>query len=384
MENYTLYKIQQSKKFFIISIIILPILFLYATPIPGFTIGDLILIINTMFLVFKKKLKKNTPLLIFVIFLIIQTSILGSIGSLPKITTSIRYIVYLLIMSIMPTVAEERDYIIKILSKVGKFVVVFLLVQYAALQVGILIPGLITFLPLTADDGLSYSEIFSIGGRVMSVFAEPSHYAIYALLFLAVNLFEYPEITLKNLKWQALTSISLIACSSFSGVMCMVAVWALKLLLLIKNKQLSIKAIFPILIILLLFGFVILHTTMGTYVSDAEIYERQSAGRFGGFTYVLEQSSNLFILLFGNGMNDIAEVEYLSGWPRVYFYYGIIGSLIYLMAFLQIFKKNTISMVLMILIAVLMIGTEMNFAPFIMPYILLVFATNNYSLKLSR
>ena len=374
-------KISRVKKWFIISIILLPILFLYATPIPGFTIGDLFMLVWTFSLLIKEKVKINNKLLLLIFFLVIQTLTLSAGANLPKITTSLRYIVYLLIMWLLPTVANERDYIYKVVSQVSKAVIIFLLLQYVAFQMGIIIPGIMTFLPLTADEGSSYEEIFNIGGRCMSVFAEPSHYAIYALLFLTISLFEHSTISFKNLIWPVITSFSLIAASSFSGVLCMVAAWTLKLVLSLRNKKLSIKAVITFFLFIGVLVYIILSTNMGDYVSDIDVYDRQSAGRFGGFTYVMEKSSQMSNLLFGNGMNDIGEVEYLSGWPRLYFYFGILGSLIYLISFGSFYKKNTLSMVIMIMVAGLMVGTEINFAPFILPYVLLASATKDYSLK---
>ena len=75
-------------------------------------------------------------------------------------------------------------------------------------------------------------------------------------------------------------------------------------------------------------------------------------------------------------MNDIGRIEYLPGWPRLIFYFGIIGSFIYIISFLLCSKWDTLSFILLIVIAGLMVGTEMNFGPFIMPYMLMIILSN--------
>lgn len=364
------------KKMFVVSIILLPILFMYATPISGFTVGDAFLVFSLFFLLTRlKKVRIESKLLICFLYIVIQFLLLFLLGLLQRPTTSLHYIVYFVGMLLMPNIRECGLFAIKVLKRVGLFAVILLFIQYVALQfLGVIIPGLLTFLPMT-DVGLTnYSEGFQVAGRCMSLFAEPSHYAIYIILFLVCELFEKKGLNFENLKVPLLISVSIILCASFTGFIGMLAAWGLKIFYEMRNKSISFMAVLSIALICGLMIIVLFNTVAGSYLTNEDVYSTQSEGRFIGYITLQEDLSGSELpLLFGFGMNDNgSEFNYLPGWPRLIFYYGIIGALIYVISFMCCARKRTLSMVVLIVVAGLMIGTEMNFASFIMPYILIV------------
>lgn len=368
-----------SKKYFILSVVLLPLLFQYATPISSFTVGDAFMVFSWVYLMIStKKTKVKKSLCYALVYIVLITFVYLMDGLLTKSTTSLRYIVYLLIMVYFPTVENNQDYYYKTLNWVGIFVMIVLYVQYVALYtVGIIVPGVLTFLPLTQSSFENYAVAFSSAGRCMSVFAEPSHYAIFIILFIAYRLFLNEGLSFRNIILPVLASISIVLCSSFTGVIMMAAVWALKVFYELKSKRISSIYIMSSLIVFGIMFFIIMNTSLGSYITDEEVYERQSIGRFAGYNYMFStMDSSTLSFIFGNGMNDIGEIEYLPGWPRLVLYFGLIGSLIYVLSFLSCAKWNTFSFVLLIIIAGLMIGTEMNFGPFIMPYMMLIILSN--------
>lgn len=368
-----------SKKYFILSVVLLPLLFQYATPISSFTVGDAFMVFSWVYLMITtKKTKVKKSLCYALAYIVLLTFVYLMDGLLVKSTTSLRYIVYLLIMIYFPTVENNQGYYYKTLNRVGIFVMIVLYVQYVALYtVGIIVPGVLTFLPLTESSFENYAVAFSSAGRCMSVFAEPSHYAIFIILFIAYRLFLNEGLSFRNIILPVLASISVVFCSSFTGVIMMAAVWMLKVFYELKSKRISFIYIMSSLIVFGIMFFIIMNTSLGSYITDEEVYERQSAGRFAGYDYMYSaMDSSTLSFIFGNGMNDIGEIEYLPGWPRLVLYFGLIGSLIYVLSFLSCAKWNTFSFVLLIIIAGLMIGTEMNFGPFIMPYMMLIILSN--------
>lgn len=368
-----------SKKYFILSVVLLPLLFQYATPISGFTVGDAFMAFSWVYLMIStKKTKVKKSLCYALAYIVLITFVYLMDGLLAKSTTSLRYIVYLLIMVYFPTVENNQDYYYKTLNWVGIFVMIVLYVQYVALYtVGIVVPGVLTFLPLTESSFENYAVAFSSAGRCMSVFAEPSHYAIFIILFIAYRLFLNEGLSFRNIILPVLASISIVLCSSFTGVIMMAAVWVLKVFYELKSKRISLIYIMSSLIVFGIMFFIIMNTSLGSYITNEEVYERQSIGRFAGYDYMFStMDSSTLSFIFGNGMNDIGEIEYLPGWPRLVLYFGLIGSLIYVLSFLSCAKWNTFSFVLLIIIAGLMIGTEMNFGPFIMPYMMLIILSN--------
>lgn len=365
-------------KCFISSIILLPIFFMYATPIPGFSVGDGLMILAWGGMLLKlKKVKIQRSLISIIIYTILLTLACLALGKLEKPTTSLRYIVYLMIMLTFPTVACYRAYVFKILNIAGIFAMGILIIQYIFLTFfNIIVPGVLTFLPLM-DSALSdYNEGFEIAGRCMSIFAEPSHYAIYIVLFLTIRLLGQKGFSFSSLFILLLVSISIIMCSSFTGIICMIAVWALKIFGEMRLSKESVGLLFSFIAAFLVLFYIATMTSAGEYIMNNDIYEKQSMGRFSGFDYIFEEiTSSTYFILFGNGMNDIGELVYLPGWPRLFYYFGFIGSIIYILSFFKCAKRGTLSFTILIVIAGLMIGTEMTFGPFIMPYMLVVMST---------
>lgn len=374
------------KKYFILSVVLLPILFQYATPLPGFTVGDAFMVLAwVLMLLFTRKLSIKKSLLFCLAYIILLSLACYIEGTLTKSTTSLRYIFYLLIMLYFPSVENHRDYIYKVIDLVGICVMIILYIQYVAFYaMGIIVPGVLTFLPLTDTALTDYVGSFSSAGRCMSVFAEPSHYAIFILIFIAYRLFLYEGLSLKHLLLPVFASVSVVLCSSFTGIIMMAAVWALKVFTVMRSRNLSIIYVITTVLVFGIMFYLITNTALGSYIVDSEVYKRQSLGRFAGYEYMANSSNkSTSSLFFGNGMNDIGEIAYLPGWPRLFFYYGILGSLIYVISFLFCIRWKTFSLVLMIIIAGLMVGTEMNFGPLIMPYMLMVI-TSDKSLILRK
>ena len=156
-----------SKKYFILSVVLLPLLFQYATPISSFTVGDAFMVFSWVYLMIStKKTKVKKSLCYALVYIVLITFVYLMDGLLTKSTTSLRYIVYLLIMVYFPTVENNQDYYYKTLNWVGIFVMIVLYVQYVALYtVGIIVPGVLTFLPLTESSFENYAVAFSSAGR---------------------------------------------------------------------------------------------------------------------------------------------------------------------------------------------------------------------------
>ena len=100
-----------SKKYFIISIILLPILFQYATTIPGLTIGDVFLLVSWLLMVRQRsKVRIKLCIVPLLLYIILLTVITWCDGLLIKPTTSLRYLAYLFIIMYIPSIYEHRDY----------------------------------------------------------------------------------------------------------------------------------------------------------------------------------------------------------------------------------------------------------------------------------
>ena len=85
---------------------------------------------------------------------------------------------------------------------------------------------------------------------------------------------------------------------------------------------------------------------------------RSAAGRFNGYSSVLalEENSMLWYLFFGHGM--FLYESYLAGWIRMFYYFGIVGIVIYLCPMLLNSLNNKSALFLIIFLFALGIGTS--------------------------
>ena len=371
---------------FILSILLLPILFQYLTPIEPINLGDAFLIIAAFIYTLNIPFKIESPIVFIILYIIIITTNCYLLSHIPKYSTTLHYLAYLFVILIMPKLSKYKDYIFEMYRKVSLISATLLIVQTLLLKtIGYCLPGVLTFLPLTDPSMQDYTAavLYTNSGRCMSFYGEPSHYGIYVLPFLIITFFANSFVTRKGLIEAAYVSISLILCSSFTGVISAIIIWSIYLIFNIIRGKFSLSIVFLCIFSFGIFLFILLNSSAGEYMFNDEIIERQSGMRFEGFEaleMIIDNKGSSF-LYWGNGMNDIGEFVYLSGWPRLLYYFGVIGSLIYIYCIASCARKRTVSIILLFLMGILMVGTEMNFGIYFVVYMLLMFATRNIPLS---
>lgn len=102
---------------------------------------------------------------------------------------------------------------------------------------------------------------------------------------------------------------------------------------------------------------------------------KSSSDRFAGYSLLFEYR-NFFSLLFGNGMK-LLEGDYLSGYLRLFYYFGITGVILFFYEILSGYKKhNQVGKILVWLFIVLNIGTEVALGPFLIIYSSFILTSN--------
>ena len=297
-------------KMFITACILLPILFQYAG-IATVTIGDLFLMISFAVLCFFNSniiIKKEILFLIIYILLLSMLLILQDRFETDALWTTLRYIVYLICIAVMPNVLSESKFAITFYKKICMLVSYFFLLQYALLKVfDYCLPGVLQFFKLT-DESLydyRYAIYYTNSRRCMSVFGEPSHYAIYVLPFLILILFKKSKIEKKEMADVLVVSLTILLSSSFTGILGMLFIWGIWGVNLIKKINVPRKIVWVILLGIGAITIVLLLSDVVNYIFNIEIYSRHASERFVGFSYVFEEKSSLFEKLFGHVMKDV-------------------------------------------------------------------------------
>lgn len=367
------------QKFFLISGIFLPILFEYATPLSSFTIGDFLLVLSIIFLVVtNRRLPLAIPFAGMLIYVVLDTVIIKLMGGHSSLFRAMRYMVYLSYPILLPKCMEYKEWAVEVYKKVAVFSAFFMILQTILLKLfKVFLPGVLTFLPLTDSSLYNYQDavLYTNSGRCMSVFGEPSHYSIYVLPCVLLFLHAYDLYKRRTALYGALLiSGSVFLCASFTGIFGLMFVWVMWVYSNIKKSRMPQR----VARVILEFGIVcicfLIFTGAGSYLTNMDIYSRQSSGRFEGFIYIkdLYDGNTISEKMFGYGMNDIGYLVYLSGWPRMLFYFGIIGAIVFECSFIGVIKKHGVGSKIVYLMLLLMIGSEMNFGPFVVPYFMFI------------
>ena len=89
---------------------------------------------------------------------------------------------------------------------------------------------------------------------------------------------------------------------------------------------------------------------------------------FSSIIGVFQKDFNIFEILFGNGMQEVVE-GYLPGWIRTFYSLGIVGIILYSLAFiLSMRHKSSARIGLVMLFSFLNIGTEIMLGVYLLLY----------------
>lgn len=368
-----------ASKLFLLSILLLPVLSLYRTIVSSFSIGDALLLISILYLLFASrcKISINIPLFLLIVFVFFQGILFFGPNNINNsLLRTFRYSFYLFALALSDTASCEFDWIVKKYKQISLGAALLIFIQTMAFKLfGVIIPGVLAFLPLSDPSLYDYKQVFMYQNsqRCMSLFAEPSHFAIYVLPCILICLLERKTVSLNNWICAFFLSFGILLSSTFTGLLGLIVVYGLWAAKSFINRKVSWKAFLAISIAVLGFFLLVFKSSFGQYLLNANVRMKQSQGRFSGYSYMWDSfpSFTILDLFFGHGMNDIAKQAYLPGWPRLFYYYGGCGSILYLTAFYQQANKHAQSKALLILLAIISIGSEIAFGQFLGIYLLL-------------
>lgn len=368
-------------KIYLGTLIIAPILFQYSIGIFSITLADSTLIFALAYLLIssaRNGIKLFFPMVVLFIFVLLDTMVMGSTfvayaGSIYG--TAFRYLLYIFCAIFLLNAQSEIKFAERFYICVAVIAASFLFFQLVVFNIiGIYVPGQISFLPLVDSSLYSYSEVLESAQvkRFMAFFGEPSHFAIYELGALCILLFSRRFLKKRRITCSIFVSIAIIISTSILGVLVGAVLWLLFFLKVIRCNidKIDVRLIIVLPIVLTILFFVISQTQAFSYITNIEVFDRQAEGRFSGFSYVSQYySTNQDLLFFGNGMVDHLASVYLSGFPRVVFYFGILGCVIYVLIFFFAWKKeDSLSRVFLFAVILISTGSEFIFGPLMLPY----------------
>ena len=358
---------------------IYPIIFRYYSFVPYLTLGELIgcILLICCLLMDKGRIKIIMPVMSFVVLVFIR-AVISLLGNNEFITdsfgTGCRLVVlYMFIMIFL----QYADYKVcrKYIDLTAILIVLYEVIQLVCAVKGIYPSTSLPFLtPIrNTDDEVLRKALYGFRYRPCGLFGEPGELGGYLVLPLALNLYEEE----KKKNWfikSIIFTIGAIGSLSSTGLIMVLSIW----LLYVLKYHYSEKTIMLIVIGCILGGVIGFRFGVWSYLSDrtfggSGISGLSSSTHFKDIGRIFNESFDISGMLFGVGF--IEPNGFLAGIPRLLYWTGILGLLIYLLLLVHIYNHSRLSNRLLVINwLVLNIGGSYLLGAFSLPYMYFMFA----------
>ncbi len=351
--------------------VLLPILSVYISPIPGVELGTFAVLVFTPYLLLgSSKVRFTFPLpmgivMLYTVFCTIM-ALMGNEFYSPLSSIILRTGRFVFLLSVLvgfgvPTLYNQERYV-KLLSNVSVVVAVYAIIQYVAYHlIGLRLPN--TFGPGKQAGGNIEGVIAEY--RPASFLTEPSSAAYFLTPFLCYALFS-KEAKHNNLyfKKALLISFGMLCTTSGQGLIVLMVCWGIWLIR--ESRSLNIKRLllFAAIGIVVLSQFDLSFTVDRITTEDSmNAVEARSEG------YDLLKTIPVDELIFGKGFGNYDEEVFFSSFASIIFCTGIINLvLVGIMYLFFFFKGDSFTKMLVICSLILMIGGGVYTATFICFY----------------
>jgi hypothetical protein len=361
------------KKLFTISVVILPLIMVYRSPISGLDLGTFWFLCLSIFLLLKSKRIQlsNKPLLIFLTYTLISTLIsilLQSDLSVILILRTGKFIALILIILYLGYHFFDIQIGIKALKVVTFSAVIYIILQTIMYKfLGILLPrGFLSLIVTDYYSNIDYAHSASIFYRPTGFFIEPASFSQYTLLYLTYSLFGFNS-TKRCFNWKhaVFVSLGIILSGSGQGLLLLVIVWLIWFITRVLFGSISFKGIL-LLFIILIIGTVLIPPLLETsHVTKTltRVFGESGLGfgdalmaRTKGFDYF----SNLegIYKLIGMGYGNVPENIYFNSTAYTLYCSGILGMFLVVLIYISLFVRgNSFQKVFTIIYFILIMGS---------------------------
>lgn len=357
------------RKAFTYLIVLFPLLSIYYSNISTLTIADILLFLILpllLFYLFKNKvsIKISMFFLIVIFYMILQMLIYCVLGKMNNaaIFTTLRLILYYFTMCFFFKNFFDFQEGYKLYKKVAIISSLYFLFQFILLNLfDIFIPGTIPFFKSATDNYnsimASHSWTSSAYARPRSFFTEPSHFAIYVGLCLAIMLLKKDK---KDIKYIIIITVAMLLSGSGMAIILTIISYGLFLIKNIKkiSKKVILITIIGIIICIPILNVYLKSESFNIFYTRTFVEKDSTEGRFGNFTLAFTSKKDTISTIFGEGAYKIADVEgqnYITSIPRVYTYFGILGMLFFVISMIYYLIKlkeiNKLSLIVLLAIS---------------------------------
>ncbi len=410
-------RVSSLSRLYVVSIFILPILVIYASPIASVNIGEIWMFIFMSIAMIDMRLKSykiRTNAFYWYIAYAFFSSLVAALifagtfayNGMEMLERVLRDTFYFVIVLIFGSNYFHFNYAVKIMRKVAVVLSIYMLIQYLSYLIfNISLPNVIPFLKTTISGGVQGQELVenftkSAGYngymRVAGFFAEPAICAQFLSIALLLELFRIED-SIKVFRYALLYTMAIIPTFSVNGYVALIICWGGWLFF---NKQFKKKVTFlPIMFIILAIGVYFILTNEFTkqvfdrllLLSDTSVTTGSSVLRvIRGPAFYLAMP--LFFQIFGVGFGNFLQFrelyaittiyettdEYMNTNSYIMISAGIIGFLIYLLTlYLASRRKVMVSKMILLILVVFGFSSSIYSTPqFVIMLLFILYSPN--------
>lgn len=309
-----------------------------------FPLGTLLVLLSAIMCMFysissKKKITIYTPLII-VAFFVLSISLIQLITN-DSINIDIidvfHYCFYCTVTAIFCSDFFNLQFGYRVYKCACYFAAGFAYLQFIIFKLfGYYIVGkIIPFLPAAIEN--YYTDINSTALlRVYSIFAEPSHFGLFIAIFLALDLLylKKDEFNKRKIVGDIILSFSVFLSRTSTGILLCGLIW---LVWMIKNRKrfFENRILLLVVICIMAIGISFFFISESGAVFFEHTLGNGTINRISGYKYV----ANMEITILGNGMSQSGMEIYLPDYAWIYYYFGIVGIVFYLLFYGYVITK---------------------------------------------
>lgn len=367
-------------------VVVYPIIFRYTTFIPQVMFGELIgfAMLIVCFLNGRGKLRIELSILLFAICFLARSIISifeGGDQVSNAVGTGLRLtLLYVFIMCFLPYFDYKAAK--KYIDLITVMIVCYEILQLVFARKNIF---LTTSLPLLnplreTDNEIAIKAMYGIRFRPCAVFGEPGELGAFLALPLALNLFGKE----KDGNWiikSAICTVGMIGTFSSTGIVMAIVIWTI---FIVKYNTLA-KSLLLIAVGGVGGGALMIKMGVWNYFIERTFGNRGVLGivsstHFRDIPHVFEESRNFKNFFIGAGMVD--PDGFLSGLPRLYFWLGIVGTIVFLCLMVYAFRcGNSMQRSLIFVWIILNVAGSYLIGAFSLPYMIFMISNDCRSLE---
>lgn len=345
------------KRIYTFLIVILPIIAVYKSPISGIDLGTFAFISMSFFILLfsKGRVQLIKPMLIFLIYIVFSTLISMQLqGELENILIILRtgkfVLLILLILHIGNKELFDIEFGLKVLKTVSIVSVLYLILQTIGYKFfNVLLPnGILSLIIDEAYLNVDYVTEAKFLYRPSSFFIEPSSFSQYNLLYLSYSIFGLDnKKLLYNWRHALYISVGILLTGSGQGILLVFATWGLWVLNKLFLSKMKFKQYLLLAGIIVSGMLFIPYLLQNDFISKALSRVFTASTSSGGNAFLarikgydhFNRLPSIFKII-GMGYGNVPPRIYFNSAAYTLYCSGMIGGIILLYIFWDIFKKG--------------------------------------------